>query len=56
MPKTATIELVFTSECCTKLVEAAELLREIHRDYPDDARFQAVVDKVMDAVGSSTDA
>jgi hypothetical protein len=44
------IDLVFSSQSCDLLIEAAEMLRAIAADYPGDARFQAVVDKVFDAV------
>lgn len=51
--ETVTVNVVFTAECCEKLIEAAELIRDMAADYPDDMRFQDVVDRIVDAVGLS---
>lgn len=50
------VNVVFTSEAAAKLIEAMEIFGEIAKDYPEDAeRFQAVSNKVMDAVRVSSE-
>ena len=50
MPGEVVVKLVFSSEACDKLIEAAEILGDIYKDYPGENRLQDVADRLMDVV------